>query len=221
MRCRPIPTSVDKPKASSHGPRGPRRSKAASACSFGMMLSALILHAAIFSAEATANGVEDIAQACAGCHGEQGIPQDTATPVIWGQTEGYLYIELRDYKTGARKNEIMSQIASALERQDMFDLAAYFAAKPWPDLQQPRASSSAAARAATANSSIGCTGCHLERYQGTGTAPRLAGQRESYLLKNMQDFRTGARGNNPGMTSLMQSTPEDDLPALAAYLAGL
>ena len=37
----------------------------------------------------------------------------------------------------------------------------------------------------------------------------------------MMDFRTGARGNNPGMTDLMKVTPEADLVALATYLAGL
>ncbi len=141
--------------------------------------------------------------------------------MIWGQTEGYLYLQLRDYKRGTRRNEIMSQIASALERQDMLDLAGYFSSKPWPNLQQLAASAEAAGQAATANASIGCTGCHLERYQGTGTAPRLANQSEPYLFKMMQEFRTGVRANNPGMTSLMQATPEDDLKPLAAYLAGL
>jgi hypothetical protein len=37
----------------------------------------------------------------------------------------------------------------------------------------------------------------------------------------MLDFRTRARGNNPGMSDLMIATPEDDLKAMAAYLAGL
>jgi cytochrome c553 len=37
----------------------------------------------------------------------------------------------------------------------------------------------------------------------------------------MTDFRTGARGNNPGMTSLMQAITDSDIAALAAYLAAL
>jgi cytochrome c553 len=175
----------------------------------------------LFSLKTVAADIEETVQACAACHGDQGIPIDTTIPVIWGQLEGYLYIQLRDYKNGARKNAIMTQIASTLERKEMFDIAAYFAAKPWPDLQQPRASASDANRAATADSSIGCTGCHLEKYQGTGTAPRLAGQSEAYLLKNMEDFASGSRGNNPGMTSLMKATGAGDFPSLAAYLAGL
>jgi cytochrome c553 len=49
----------------------------------------------------------------------------------------------------------------------------------------------------------------------------LAGQRREYLTKTINDFRSRARGNNPGMTDLMLATPPDDLAALAEYLAGL
>ena len=55
-------------------------------------------------------------------------------------------------------------------------------------------------RALRANVAVGCTGCHLGEYQGAGTQPRLAGQTKDYLARSMLDFRTGARGNNPGMT---------------------
>jgi cytochrome c553 len=37
----------------------------------------------------------------------------------------------------------------------------------------------------------------------------------------MQDFRTGARANNPGMTDLMRAASEMDIAAMADYLAGL
>jgi cytochrome c553 len=170
---------------------------------------------------AGAQSIEDKAQLCASCHGEDGVPQDKAVPIIWGQLEGYTYIELRDYKSGARKNEIMSQIAADLERQDMYDLAAYFAAKPWPKVQQPQASADQTKQAQTANGSVGCTGCHLDHYQGTGTAPRLSGQNPDYLASTMLAFRDKSRGNNPGMTSLMESISESDIAALAAYLAAL
>jgi cytochrome c553 len=168
-----------------------------------------------------ADGMEAKAELCSGCHGEQGLPQETATPIIWGQTEGYLYIQLRDYKKGTRKNDIMSEVTASLERQDMFDLAAYFAAKPWPKTQWPPAPEASVKQAIAADNAVVCTGCHLEQYQGTGTAPRLADQSPEYLARSMTDFRTGARGNNPGMTSLMQAVTDSDIAALAAYLATL
>ena len=173
------------------------------------------------SPPATAQSIEEKAQVCAGCHGENGKPIDKTIPVIWGQQQGYLYIQLRDFKRNDRKNEIMQPIASTMERQDMMDIAEYFSKKPWPDLGQPRASKDVSERALSANHSVGCTGCHLDHFQGDGTVPRLAGQSREYLAKTTADFRTRARGNNPGMSDLMIATSVDDLAALSEYLSGL
>ena len=170
---------------------------------------------------ASAEGIGEKATLCAGCHGEKGIPQEKITPPIWGQQLGYLYIQLRDFKSGARRHEIMSPIAATLERDDMLALAKYFSEKPWPDLGQPRAPKEVAERAVRANGSVGCTGCHLDHFQGDGTVPRLAGMSRDYMVKTIAEFRSRARGNNPGMSDLMLATSPADLDALAQYLAGL
>ena len=180
-----------------------------------------ILGILLLPAPSPAQTIEEKAQLCAACHGENGIPQEKTTPVIWGQYQGYLYLVLRDYKSGARKNDIMSPLAETLAREDMMALALYFSQKRWPDLQQPAAPPDVAARAVRANGSVGCTGCHQGQYQGEGTQPRVAGQYREYLHQTMLDFRTRARGNNPGMTDLMLATSEADIAALAQYMAGL
>ena len=173
------------------------------------------------SLPAAAQSIEEKTQVCAGCHGQEGKPVDKTIPIIWGQQPGYLYIQLRDFKRGDRKNEIMQPIVASMERQDMMDIAEYFSKKPWPDLGQPRASKDVSERALSANRSVGCTGCHLDHFQGDGTVPRLAGQSREYLAKTTADFRTRARGNNPGMSDLMIATAPDDLAALSEYLSGL
>jgi cytochrome c553 len=168
-----------------------------------------------------AQSIEEKAQVCAGCHGADGKSIDKTIPVIWGQQAGYIYIQLRDFKRGDRKSDIMQPIASSLNRDDMQAMAEYFSKKPWADLGQPQASKEISDVASNANRSVGCTGCHLDHFQGDGTVPRLAGQSREYLAKTMNDFRTRARGNNPGMSDLMLATSPDDLAALAQYLAGL
>ncbi len=180
----------------------------------GLALSAV-------AAPAAADSIAEKVEVCASCHGADGKPIDKTTPVIWGQLTGYIYIQLRDFKRGDRKSEIMQPIASAFEKDDMLAIAEYFSQKKWPDLGQPRAPKDVSKKATDAEHSIGCTGCHLEQFQGTSTAPRLAGQSREYLAKTMADFRTRARGNNPGMSDLMIATPESDLAALAEFLAGL
>ena len=181
----------------------------------------LIALAAATMLPAAAQTIAEKAQLCAACHGENGIPQQKSIPVIWGQNQGYLYLNLRDYKSGARKDDSMSPIAQSMERDDMMAFALYFSQQPWPDLQLPAAAPDVAAQAQRANVALGCTGCHQGSYQGEGTQPRLAGQWQDYLRQSMLDFRSRKRGNNPGMTDLMLAISEDDIAACAAYLAGL
>jgi cytochrome c553 len=174
------------------------------------------------SAPALAAGsVEETAQVCAGCHGESGVPIDKTTPIIWGQNEGYFYLQLRDFKKGTRKNELMAPIVEQLSKDDMKALAAYFTKKKWPDLQQPSAPKDVAATAVQTIESIGCKGCHLDQFQGDGTTARLAGQQREYLQNTMLAFRDHTRGNNPGMSDLMKAASPDALKAVAEYLAGL
>jgi cytochrome c553 len=184
---------------------------------------ALVVALASLSFTALAQTIEEKAQVCAVCHGEDGKPQQQPfpIPVIWGQQLGYLFFQLRDFKSGFRKNEQMTPLAQALERDDLLALAQYFSKKPWPALQQPHAPADTAAQAQRVNASVVCTSCHQEGFKGEGTQPRLAGQNREYLLKTMTDFRTGARGNNPTMTDFMRSTTEADIAALAAWLAGM
>ena len=89
----------------------------------------LVLAACVLTTSTTVQaeeGTEGLVTTCAACHGENGVPQDKATPVIWGQNEGYRYLQLRDFQKGTRKNEQMRAIVEVLERADLRALAAHF-----------------------------------------------------------------------------------------------
>jgi cytochrome c553 len=168
-----------------------------------------------------ADTIEEKAAVCLGCHGEKGVPIDKTFPNIFGQNEGYIYIELRDMKKGARKNEQMAPIVENLSREDMLALAAYFAAKPWTNLQQSRASDEDSKRFGSIATSAGCVGCHQAGYIGAGTQPHIAGLSYDYMVKTMLDFRTGARANNSWMKDLLNTYSEDDIKLMARVLAGM
>jgi len=182
---------------------------------------ALLLPLAVGTSAFAADPIEAKAKVCTTCHGENGVPQLKTTPVIWGQNAGYMFLQLRDFQSGARKNELMSPIAATLSRDDLLPLAEYFSKLKWPNLAQPEAPQDVAAKAQAAISSVGCIGCHLDHFQGDGTTARLAGQQHDYLLKTMTDFRSRTRANNPGMSDLMNATSPDAIAALAQYLAGM
>ena len=170
---------------------------------------------------AWADTIEEKAVLCSVCHGANGVPDFPAIPIIWGQNEGYLYLELRDFQKGARKDDRMTPIAQFLAKEDLLALAAYFSTKPWPKTGAPSASKADTAVAKTAINSVVCTSCHLEEFQGDSSVPRLADQVDRYLLKTMIDFRDHARANNPGMSDLMNTVTPEQLGAMANYLAGL
>ena len=90
------------------------------------LLFSIILSSFAMAAGSVEAGKEK-ALACVACHGETGISAVPTFPNLAGQYEDYLYHALNSYKTGARNNAIMIGISAGLSKQDMKDLAAYFA----------------------------------------------------------------------------------------------
>jgi cytochrome c553 len=76
------------------------------------------------------NGKAKAAQVCAACHGPDGNkPSAPDQPIIAGQYYDYLVRALTDYKIGRRTNAIMKGFAAQLSKQDIEDLAAWFASQ--------------------------------------------------------------------------------------------
>lgn len=76
-------------------------------------------------------GKKKVQEVCAACHGLDGATSTAPEyPKLAGQYRDYLAKTLRDYKSGARKNAIMSGFAQGLTAQDIENVSAYFAAQP-------------------------------------------------------------------------------------------
>ena len=168
---------------------------------------------------ARADAIEDKAATCAACHGDQGVPIDPKFPIIWGQHAGYLYIELKDMKSGARKNEVMAPIVADLTKEDMLALAQYFETKSWPATGY-QASTDDANKANPIEVAGQCTSCHLQGYLGDSAVPRLAGQNVEYLIKTTDDFKTKERANNTFMNDMLATFPGADIATMSRFLAG-
>jgi cytochrome c553 len=183
--------------------------------------AAIVLFLGLAASNGRTQSIEEKAQICSTCHGENGVPaeQPFPVPVIWGQNFGYLFAQLRDFKSGARKSEQMAAIAQMLEPTDLMPLAQYFSKKAWPDLERPGPAEDIVGAIKRVNAGIVCTSCHLRDLKGDSITPRLAGQTQAYLHKIMIDFATGARSNNDGMTTFMKGLAAQDIAAMAAWLA--
>ena len=105
------------------------------------MLRRVVVAALLAGALAAwADSIEDKAAPCGACHGEKGLPAEPSIPIIWGQQDGYLYLQLRDFQKGARKDDRMTPIAQTLSKEDALALAQYFSTKSWPNTDAPSAS---------------------------------------------------------------------------------
>lgn len=92
-----------------------------------VLLAALSLSGTAAAADIEAGRVR-AAQACAVCHGQVGISSAPDAPNLAGQPALYTASQLRAYRNGSRKHEVMGVISKTLSDDDINNLAAWFAA---------------------------------------------------------------------------------------------
>jgi cytochrome c553 len=174
-------------------------------------------------------GAQDIAagrtkaQVCAACHGADGngITAMPEVPVLAGQTWRYLYVELRDFKEGRRSNPLMSPMAAPLSRDDMIDIANYYASLPLKP-QEFKVDEAKAKLGKAKSEETLCTMCHLGGFMGQNEIPRVAGQNYQYIVAQLKAFKERTRTNDAGnMTSVARTLSEQDIENLGQYIAGL
>ena len=181
------------------------------------------------------------AAACAACHGAKGIAVAPTFPNLAGQSQTYLYVQLRAFKDGARANPVMQPLAKALTDQDMRNLAAHFTSLPGkPAAHTAQASSRGATLFHDGDATQGvppCQGCHGVDGRGphpdpTSTAPQpawstfpaLAGQNAAYVLAQLKAYHDGTRvgtSNDKVMQGVAHNLGAADMRALADYVSTL
>jgi len=74
------------------------------------------------------NGRKIAAMKCAMCHGLDGQAKLPEAPNLSGQVEPYLVAQMKAFRAGTRKNEMMSLVVPTLSENDVADLSAYYSA---------------------------------------------------------------------------------------------
>ena len=64
---------------------------------------------------------------CAACHGAMGVSAVPMYPNLAGQKAAYLAKQLKDFKSGARKDPVMAPMAMGLSDADIANISAYYA----------------------------------------------------------------------------------------------
>ena len=171
---------------------------------------------------------------CAACHGADGNSVDPDYPKLAGQSARYLYDQLLAFQAQGhrRASGIMGAMAVNLTDAQMRDVSAYFAAQIPRDTGPPTAAASpklmaqgqSIYRQGIAGSSAvpACASCHA--LSGAGLPPefpRLAGQHEQYLVRQLEQFRSDRRNSNPNqmMSVVAHKLSGADIKAVAGYIA--
>ena len=188
---------------------------------FGRPFCFLALLALAAGAHADPAAGKKKAAPCVTCHGPDGNAASGEYPILAGQTARYIYLQLKDFKEGRRSNGLMAPFVAKLSRDDMLDLADYFATqKPRPIAFKPDAKR--VARGKKKADEVLCTMCHLGGMKGQNEIPRVAGQYPEYVIKQLKAFKARTRTNDAGsMTSVSQTISERDIEDLAHYIANL
>jgi cytochrome c553 len=170
---------------------------------------------------AQAQAVEQKAAVCKACHLAGTLQSTSVIPNIWGQSEGYLYIQLRDFKSGARnapEDAAMRGFVATMSDADMLEMAKYASTQAWPKVEPLSTDAALLKKGAYATALGGCVGCHFNDWKGFSANPRIGDQSTAYLALTFRQLRSGARANSPGMSDVVRTLDEGDIDAVAAYL---
>jgi cytochrome c553 len=170
---------------------------------------------------AQAQAIEQKVAVCNACHLTGTLPSTSVIPNIWGQNEGYIYIQLRDFKSGARnapEDAAMRGFVATMSDADMLEIAKYASTQPWPKVAPISTDTALLKKGAYAIAVLPCGGCHFNDWKGFSANPRIGDQSTAYLAATIRQFRSGSRANSPGMSDLLRTLDESDIDAVAAYL---
>jgi cytochrome c553 len=183
-----------------------------------LALLALIPAGAI--AQDAAAGKEK-ALVCGACHGVDGHSTIPQNPILAGQNARYIYLQLRDFNKNHRQDPLMSPMAANLSAKDMLDLAAYYSRQK-PNRQNSRGDAGKIEEGRKIADAALCPMCHLGGFSGQNEIPKVAGQHYEYIKKQLLAFKNRERTNDAGsMTAYMNNVTEEQIEALAAYIASL
>lgn len=166
---------------------------------------------------------------CGACHGTDGNSNTPAYPSLAGQHPEYITKQLRDFKSGARRNAIMAPNVVGLSDEDMLNLGAYFAAQtPKPRMAKDAELVAAGQRlykGGNPGSGVpACASCHGPNGAGVPAQfPRLAGQHAQYVETQLRNFRSGDRANDGGkmMQVIARKMTDREMRAVAEFISGL
>jgi cytochrome c553 len=191
-------------------------------------ITGITIHSEALPAGTAEAGAAD-ATACQACHGANGNSLNPEWPSLAGLGADYITEQLKNFKTGKRTNPVMMPMVANLTDKQMENIGAYFDGLVNTGLEADPSYWQAGEKlyrgGDVARGIPACMACHGPTGKGNLPAkfPALRGQHSVYVIKQLNDYASGARTTGPGnvmQTIAKRLTPEDQRN-LASYLQGM
>jgi len=183
----------------------------------------LLVAMALFLCAAPALAAETIAERaapCLACHGDNGQSENPEIPSLGGQTAPYALIQLYLFREKQRVVEVMNEMTKAFTDDDLRAYSDLIAKLPPP---KPPVDAGDAARLASGRALITqnrCNSCHNLDLSGRESIPRIADQREDYLLKALREYKNNTRhGYDATMAEVLAPVTDAQIVDLAYVIA--
>jgi cytochrome c553 len=180
--------------------------------------AALVVYAGV--APLRAKTVEERAAVCLSCHGESGQSATPEVPSLGGQPAPYLLIQLFLFREKQRAVDIMNEMTKDFTDDDLRAFSDYLSKLPAPKPPADPADADALARGARLITQHRCNACHTLDLSGRDNVPRIADQREDYLLKTLREYKNNTRhGYDATMAEVLAPVGDAQIADLAYYIA--
>jgi cytochrome c553 len=183
----------------------------------GLAVVVLVALAALPVSTAT---LEERLAPCLACHGETGQSTMPGVPSLGAQPAFYVTIQLLMFRERMRVVEPMHEMTQGLSDEELRRMAEAIAQLPPPPPAATPAEPDRLERARVLIQQHRCNFCHNQDFSGVQNVPRLAGQREDYLVKALREYKSNARrGYDAAMADVMYPVTDADILDLAHFLA--
>lgn len=157
---------------------------------------------------------------CLACHGERGQSANPEVPSLGAQTSPYLLIQLYLFREKLRRHEVMNEAVKGLSDDDLRTFADVISKLPPPAPASEAINPARMARGQELVRQYRCNVCHNPDLTGRDAVPRIAGQREDFLVKTMREYKSNQRaGYDASMGDVMQPIPDADILELGYVTA--
>ena len=183
----------------------------------GLLGALLVLLAALPVAAAS---LEERLAPCLACHGEQGQSAIPEVPSLGAQPAFYVMVQLYMFRERLRIVEPMNEMTKGLSDDDVRRMADVIADLPPPRPVEAPGDPARLDRARALIQQHRCNVCHTPTFAGVENVPRLAGQREDYLVKALREYKNNTRrGYDAAMAEVLYAVRDEQILDLAYFLA--